>query len=309
MQVLDRVDPERIRGLTARDEFFWLDLLAPSDAEIDELAQLLHLPELAVEDDKEFRQRPKVDAYRDQVFVVFYGAGAEGTLAEVHLHITGAFVVTLRRQPCGPLEDAWRTVRDAHAHSELDLVFRIFDALADSLGDVLDEAAARVEQLEERAFSAPDHAVRREIADLRTKLFRVQQVVRPQRDMLGARGDLLEQLPGLEGATERHPFREVHDVLVQASDRIDYLRELLGEALGIYLSSKTNQLNVLATRLAVLGTIFLPLTFATGFFGQNFGWLVDHIRGRDAFLIWTIAPTTTILGVGLLLALLSRRQR
>jgi magnesium transporter len=309
MEVLDRVDPERIRALHGRGEFFWLDLLAPSDAEVDELAQLLHLQPLAVEDDKEFHQRPKVDAYGEQVFVVFHGAGAADNLAEVHLHISGEYVVTLRREPCGALERAWEAVRAAEARSELDLVFRIFDALADSLAGMLDAIGARVDDLEERAFAAPGDDVRREIGRLRATLFRLQQVVRPQRDMLGADGDLLEELPGLEGAKERHPFREVHDSLVQASNRIDYLRELLAEALGIYLASTSNHLNRLATQLAVLGTIFLPLTFATGFFGQNFGWLVGHIRGRDAFLLWTIGPTAVIVGVALLLGLLSTRRR
>jgi magnesium transporter len=309
MEVLDRIDPERIRSLCRQGEFFWLDLAGPTDGELDQLAELLDLQPLAVEDDKEFGQRPKVDAYGDQVFVVFYGAGDNEILAEVHLHLSGDYVVTLRHEPCGALDDAWRRIRDADARSELDLVFRIFDALADSISAMLDTATGQVDALEERAFATPDDDVRREIARLRSQLFRLQQLVRPQRDMLGSDGDLLEQLPGLEGARERHPFREVHDVLVQASNRIDYLREQLGEALGIYLASTSNHLNRLATRLALLGTIFLPLTFVTGFFGQNFGWLVGHIGGRDAFVLWTIAPTAVVLAVAAVLAFLTTRRR
>ena len=309
MQTLDRVDPVRIRALLQEGEFFWLDLLRPSDAEIGELAQLLHLPELAVEDDHEFGQRPKVDGYGRSAFVVFFGAGEDDEPVEVHLHVSGDFLVTLRRESCHALERPWRAVAAGEARSELDVVFRVLDALADSLAGKLEGIGERVDDLEERAFARPDDAVRREIAQLRAQLFRLQQVVRPQRDMLAADGDLLEELPGLEGPKERHPFREVHDVLVQTSNRIDYLRELLAEALGIYLASTSNHLNRLATRLAVLGTIFLPLTFATGFFGQNFGWLVRHIRGRDAFLIWTIGPTLAILAAGGVLGLLSRRHR
>jgi magnesium transporter len=309
MEVLDRIDAERIRALRTRGEFFWLDLLRPSREEIGALAQLLHLPEQAVEDDREFHQRPKVDGYRDRLFVVFFGAGDEAPLAEVHLHLTGDYVVTLRHEGCRALERPWQAVRRGEARSEADVVFRILDALADSIATLLDGVAERVDDLEERAFTCPDEAVRREIGALRAKLFRIQQVVRAQRDMLGTDGDLLEALPGLDGARERHPFREVHDVLVQATNRIDYLRELLAEALGIYLSSTSNRLNQLATRLAMLGTIFLPLTFLTGFFGQNFQWLVDRIQGRDAFVAWTLGPTLLIVVTALLLGLLSRRRR
>jgi magnesium transporter len=309
MELLERVEAERIGRLRRRGEFFWLDLLRPSGDDLDALAQLLDLSPFAIEDDKEFEQRPKVDRYGDRAFVVFYGAGESRHLAEVHLHVSGEYVVSVRRERCDALERTWQVVRDSPPGSEIELVFRILDALADSVTALVDAAEQRVTELEERAFSAPDEAVRREIGLLRAELFRMQQVVGPQRDMLAAGGELLEQLPGLEGAKERHPFREVHDALVQASNRIEYLREMLGEALGVYLSTKANRLTSLATRLAILGTVFLPLTFVTGFFGQNFGWLVDHIRSRDAFLVWTIGPTAVVLGAALVVTLLSTRRR
>ena len=74
MHILDRFDPAEVRALHERGEFFWLDLHAPSDADVDTLAELLHLPRLAAEDTKEFGQRPKIDDYDDRLLIVFYGA-------------------------------------------------------------------------------------------------------------------------------------------------------------------------------------------------------------------------------------------
>src|SRR6478736_8664857 len=98
MQVLDHVDADRMRALQERGEFFWLDLLRPSESELDTLGAVLELPPLALEDAKEFRQRPKLDDYGGKVLLVFYGADGTGEPVEVHLHLSGEHVVTIRRE-------------------------------------------------------------------------------------------------------------------------------------------------------------------------------------------------------------------
>jgi magnesium transporter len=277
MQVLDKVDLDAIRALHEREEFFWLDLDSPSDADLDALGELLGIPDLAVEDSKEFGQRPKLDDYRERVLIVFYGAHGSD-LVEVHVHVSGQEVVTIRRAPCAHLWEARERAATARVRTEQDLVYRVLDALADSLRALADRYAAEVEHLEEIAFERPKPADRRRMSELRSDLFRLQQTVVPQREMLSRGGELLETLPGLERDVARHPFRDVHDDLVVTATEIDYLRELLTEAVNVLI-------NQMAARLTIVATIFLPLTFATGFFGMNFGWLVDHISSAESFLV------------------------
>jgi magnesium transporter len=277
MQVLDKVDLDAIRALHEREEFFWLDLDAPSDADLDALGELLGIPDLAVEDSKEFGQRPKLDDYGERVLIVFYGAH-DSDLVEVHVHVSGQEVMTIRRAPCAHLWEARERAATARVRTEQDLVYRVLDALADSLRALADRYSAEVEHLEEIAFERPKPADRRRMSELRSDLFRLQQIVVPQREMLSRGGDLIETLPGLERDVARHPFRDVHDDLVVTANEIDYLRELLTEAVNVLI-------NQMAGRLTIVATIFLPLTFATGFFGMNFGWLVDHISSAESFLI------------------------
>src|SRR5512144_2627579 len=132
MQVLDTVDLDAIRALHQREEFFWLDLDSPSDADLDALGELLGLPDLAIEDTKEFGQRPKLDDYGERVLIVFYGAHGSG-LVEVHGHVSGKEVVTVRRAPCAHLWEARERAASTRIRTEQELVYRILDALADSL--------------------------------------------------------------------------------------------------------------------------------------------------------------------------------
>jgi magnesium transporter len=277
MQVLDTVDLDAIRALHEREEFFWLDLDDPSDADLDALGELLGIPDLAIEDSKEFSERPKLDDYGERVLIVFYGAHADD-LVEVHVHVSGKEVVTIRRAPCAHLWEARERAASAKVRTEQDLVYRVLDALAGSLRALTDRYATEVEHLEEIAFERPKPADRRRMSELRSELFRLQQVVQPQREMLARGGDLIENLPGLERDIARHPFRDVHDDLVVIANEIDYLRELLSEAVNVLI-------NQMAGRLTIVATIFLPLTFATGFFGMNFGWLVRHIDSAETFLV------------------------
>jgi magnesium transporter len=116
--------------------------------------------------------------------------------------------------------------------------------------------------------------------------------------MLARGGDLLEALPGLEGDVARHPFRDVHDDLVLTVNQIDYLRELLAETVNVLL-------NQMAGRLTVVATFFLPLTFATGFFGMNFGWMVGHIDSAAAFFLLGLGSMAMTIAIAAVLLMRS----
>jgi magnesium transporter len=68
------------------------------------------------------------------------------------------------------------------------------------------------------------------------------------------------------------------------SDLVDSYRDLLSGAMDTHLSTVSNRLNQVMKQLTIIATIFLPLSFITGFFGQNFGWMVNHITGWGTFI-------------------------
>jgi magnesium transporter len=82
-------------------------------------------------------------------------------------------------------------------------------------------------------------------------------------------------------------------------------RALIGGAAAAYSSGVSNQLNVVMKQLAVISTVFLPLTFLTGFFGQNFGALVGHIETWQEFVIYGVG--SEVVALTLLFVLFWRR--
>ncbi len=83
-------------------------------------------------------------------------------------------------------------------------------------------------------------------------------------------------------------MRDIYDHLIHISDSVDEYRDLLSGVMDTHLSTVSNRLNVVMKQLTIIATVFLPLSFLTGFFGQNFSWLVAHIVGGWSFIIFAL---------------------
>jgi magnesium transporter len=153
-------------------------------------------------------------------------------------------------------------------------------------------------------IAAPGEEQMHEIFAMRRQLVNLRRAVTPQRDLLAQMLTRGHALPGLDEEAERY-FRDIYDHLIRVSDLIDSYRDLLTGALDVYLSTVSNRLNVVIQRLTVIATLALPLIVITGFFGQNFGFLVRHISGWPAFVGYGVAAPVALF-VALVVYLKSR---
>jgi magnesium transporter len=295
---LEAVDEVAIKDHLQRDQFFWLDLAAPSTHDIDALQDLFGFHPLALEDAVEFGQRPKLDRYGDYIFLVFYGAqeqssGEGSLLREVQMFVSGKYLITLHQDQLPALEEQRSRLQGVVLHSEQFLLYRVFDALTDSFFPLLSEMDDEIDDLETQVLAGPTGEQLQKLFAMKRELVAMRKVVTPQRDLFARSIDEIADLPGLV-LDERDYFRDVYDHLIRISDLIDSYRDLLSNTTDLYLSTVSNRQNEVMKQLAIVGTIFLPLSFITGFFGMNFGWLVT--KGITA--TWTFF----VLGLGSMLA-------
>jgi magnesium transporter len=302
VRFLDSIDRAAIAALLDRDEYFWLDLTDPSEEEVAALGEVFSFHPLALEDIVKRGQRPKLDDFGDYMFLVYYGAVAAGggvDLEEVHAFLSGGYIVTAHQRPCAPLEEARQRFKAQEPRSEQFVVYRVLDGLTDSFFPILERLDERMERLDGEIFERPAPAQLEEITDLRRQLVDLRRVVTPQRDLLARGIDDILEIPGLE-ADSRNYFRDVYDHAIRISDQIDSYRDLLAGSRDAYLSVVSNRLNQITKQLTVVATIFLPLSFIVGFFGQNFRWLVANIDSPTAFFAYGIG--SLVLSVIALLA-------
>ncbi len=289
-------------GLPDDTTLRWVDLRG-QERGLELLRKEFSFHPLAIEDCKVFDQRPKLEEYRDHLFLVtqsfasgaaaaseaslrssrppseearsersssveFSHAGLE--LYELHAFLGRNYLVTVHTGDIEALEQVWARVSENPGLLErgVDFVYYLIASrLVEANFPLLDSITDELEQIEDRVLSAPVRADLTRIFELKRRLVLMRKVLSPQRDtmvMLARRGD-----PRVSERSS-HYFRDVHDQLVRLNESIESNRDLLSNALDAYLSSVSNRTNEIMKYLTLLSAVFLPLAFIVGFFGQNF---------------------------------------
>lgn len=270
---------------------FWLDIENPDDADFALLEQTFKFHQLTLEDIRHQNQRPKVEEYTGYAFVVLFTAELEGSRVQIrehHLYLSSRYLVSVHLEPSEPLR-ALRERINANpdlAHRSLPYLFYlVVDHLVDALFPVLEKLDEATDTVEDGIILRPDTAALSELSDLKRAVVDLRKVLGAQRDVFQR---LTTRAIGEVGDQEMSIYyRDVYDHLVRQYETVDSLRDLLSTAMDVYLSTVSNRLNLRITRLTVFATLFLPLTFLTGFFGMNFAWLVAHIA--PAWTFWVLA--------------------
>jgi magnesium transporter len=297
LPVLEASDLDRITGYVQAHQFFWLDLHDPKPDQLSRLGEVLHLHPLTIEDAGTFSERPKRERYEGYVSLVVYGvdeqaAAGEHLLREVHVLISSDWVVTLHPTPFAVLDSLRARVRREPPDREQALIFEILDTVLSSYVPVLDRVDDTIDEIEQDVIEQPREQSLQRIFSLKRDLIAMRRVVTPMRDFFARDADEITHLPGME-ADDSFYYRDLYDTVVRTSDLIDSYRDLLSGATDMYLSTVANRQGEISKQLTIIATIFLPLSFLTGFFGQNFAYLTGQVQNTT----WSFF----VLGPGLLL--------
>ncbi len=303
---------EDVLAALAGTDFFWLDL--DDTAQDGTVAELLGVHfkfhPLAVAAAERFAVRPRFDDYDDFVYMAVRGADPHDTgEAEVHCFWTDRYIVTVHRGDC-PSVLAVRNRMDQHhvatnnASPQIVIVYLVTNALVDSFFPVLNDFDDKIDALEDDILKAPTEAQLGVLFDMKRSLMNMRKVIAPERDMMAGITAGVSEVPGMTDEAAKY-FRDLYDHLIRLADLVDSYRDLLSSVMDTHLSTVSNRLNVVMKQLAIIATIFLPLSWLTGFFGQNFAFLVAHITGRATFFI--VGLGTEVVAVALLYMLFKRR--
>jgi magnesium transporter len=281
----------------AQGGFVWLGLFEPVEDELAIVRDTFGLHPLALEEAQTVHLRPKIEDYDGGVTLVIvrtarYDEDAEEVeFGSIAVFAAPAFVITVRWGVAGGLREARQRLErrpELLAAGSSSVLWAVLDQVVDDYKPVWTWLERDNDEVEATVFSGAVAPAER-IYSLRNEATGFYRAVHP----------LIAVLATIERATaapEVRPYlRRVHEHLLEADEEVTAQRDLLSTVLQANMAvaslEQTKlglQQNSTIERLTILATIFLPLTFITGLFGQNFAWHVLDLPTYTAVIFYVV---------------------
>jgi magnesium transporter len=273
----ETVDPaDAARVAAERGAFLWLDIVAPAEADLRELAQQFGFHPLTVEDMIKGRQRTKIELFQDYAFIVLrpvrVDATGEATDSELHALAGEGYLVTLRFDPSIPYDEVVRRwERQPELHSAGFAVYVLIDEVVDGYLTAIERLEDLVDEAEDVVFG--EHDGEAEAPGTQERLFHLKRaVVRLRRFAMPLRQgvDLIQEQPSLANPSLAPYFRDVMDHALRVLELADNVRDVLTSLLEVRIAQAANRLNEVMKKLTGWAGIILVPTLIAGIYGMNF---------------------------------------
>lgn len=269
------IPPEEFpRLIKDRRGLLWVDFSGETPEASLPVLESFGFHPLAIDDALQEIHSPKVDDWDEYLYIVLnymmVSADWESAIDELDVFVGRNYIVTHHDQPMDFVDEVWALyLRDPrHAHEGADhLLYRLADNLVTHYMPIVERVDEALDEIEDQVFDRPSPATLQHLFTLKRLLLTMRRVTLPQREVLNklARDDFRVIDP-----RDRIFFRDIYDHLVRVHDLNESLRDLAGGVLDTYLSVVNNRMNEVMKTLTIITTLFMPITFITGFFGMNF---------------------------------------
>ncbi len=297
IEILRNCDAARIARLRGEGEFFWADMAVVEGPTVEQIASAFALTGSAAQALSDFTPggSPARRIHVEDHLLVFpfwcaaspeaAGAGDADALGifRVNVLLHGDFLLTIHEHEFD-LPDVVAEGGIPPGRSERYAVYVALDGMTNTLLEAVAGIESEIAELDDLGSGTRMRlrtADQERIQALRSQLTGLRLRLGPERALFERVGEEIEQISTLE--RDRHQyFERIEAQLDRAVDRIDAARLALSTVLQA-------QLNDTTYRLTLIATIFLPLTFLAGFFGMNFGWMVEQIDSAASFWLLGVA--------------------
>jgi magnesium transporter len=261
--------------LKAKFPVVWLDVVGLGDEQLlRAIGDRFKIHPLALEDVTHSHQRPKLERYGDDLFIVarMVFSPEDGVdIDQVSLFLGDGFVVSFQQREAAIFEPVRERLRKAVGRIRTRgadyLAYALLDSVVDGVFPVLEYVGNDLERIELGLFSNPEPRALEEIQGHKRDLLAIRRAIWPLRDALAL---VLREPDGRITEDTRLYLRDTADHTVQLVELVESHRELCNSLVDLYMTSVSYRMNEIMKVLTLIATIFMPLSFVAGLYGMNF---------------------------------------
>ncbi|MES2731158.1 MAG: magnesium/cobalt transporter CorA [Bacteroidota bacterium] len=274
----------------------WINVDGISNTEvITTIGQAFGLHSLLLEDVMNTEQKPKMETYENNIFVVMkmldYNSRTRQIETEhVSLVLGPSYVISFQEEREGDAFDPVRarlnnsTGRTRRSGADY-LFYALIDNIIDNYFVVLESIGEKVEVLEEEIINQSTSKSLKKLYSQKRELIFLRKSIWPVREIIS--GLVREETELIRAETHIY-LRDVYDHTIQIIDTAESYRDLMASLLDIYLSAISNRMNNVMKVLTIVSTIFMPLSFIVGVYGMNFDNMPELHWKYGYFGVWGV---------------------
>ena len=283
----------------------WVNIERPTEKETEYLAQNYSFHPLDLDDCLSRIQRPKIDEYKDYLFLVFhfpvfYKETRVTASSQLSVFIGQGYLITLHKGTLKPLVKLFKECQiDEESRQEhfgqgsSYLLYRIIDRLVDYCLPILNKIGENIERTEDNVFSS--RGMPRAIEDismLRRDVIAFRRIIWPMRAVVGSMEPKVRRFTKTDLAVY---FGDTVDHVDRIWDGLDEYKEIIEGLNDTHDSLANNRTNEIMRMLTIAATIFFPITFVASIWGMNIPLPFQH--SNHSFLYITLIMVGIIGGM------------
>lgn len=300
--------PEKLQEvLQDPHALIWLDILGDCGPQEALLRNVFALAPITIQAMREKHERAKFIEQDNYYYLVVHGMSFdtqtnEADMPKLDIIFGKNYIITAHTASLPWLDSLVEEAKEKSAVEHLMsrgiafLLYSLLDALVDSYFPVLDDIDDIIDELEDVTVNSTSNDVQVRIFRIKRSLAQMRRVISPQVEVANA---LVSRASKSIPPKIAPYFAELHDHLIRAFEVLDSYRDLMSGMLDVYLTTVSNRLNVVMKQLTIIAAVFMPITFITGVFGQNFGHLpqVEHDSGYFFWIVLAFMGLITVLQI------------
>ena len=285
---------------TDTDTLYWIDIIGLHQIEaIRAIGNLFGVDAVVLDDLFATEQRPKLQDFDDYLYLIlrdlWYNEKNETIEVEQLSFIAGHnYIISIQEREGDVFEEvraklrntnSKRTTKTDRNYTADYLLYSLIDAIIDNFFLILEQLDEEVEEIEDNLLKDIGDETLVQIYHLRKQSIVLKRAVTPMREIISK---LVRESYYQSNNDSRWLLQEIYNHCVEVIENVESCRDSVADLVDLYMSNISNRMNGVMKVLAVISTIFIPLTFIAGVYGMNFEYMPELHWHYGYYTVWIV---------------------